>query len=147
MPLNLFDPFGFTKKLTDEQKARKLNIEVNNGRLASTPRPRFRHLPPPAPPATRQPTVTRLIDKKRRPITRSTHTPLPPPPPTPAPPCVRAVLGLMGFVAEARVPGAVPALVGKIKPYAGEVMAPFSAADGNLPLVNGMLDSASSWFN
>jgi len=60
---------------------------------------------------------------------------------------VRAVLGLMGFVAEARVPGAVPALVGKIKPYAGEVMAPFSAADGNLPLVNGMLDSASSWFN
>jgi len=36
-----------------------------------------------------------------------------------------AMLGIMGFVSEAKVPGSVPALTGLIKSYSGEVMAPF----------------------
>jgi len=36
-----------------------------------------------------------------------------------------AMIGIMGFLAESKVPGAVPLLEGKIKAYAGEVMSPF----------------------
>merc|ERR1719198_2015764 len=37
-----------------------------------------------------------------------------------------AMLGIMGFLAAQTVPGTVPALDGILKPYAGEVMAPFA---------------------
>ena len=36
-----------------------------------------------------------------------------------------AMLGIMGFVAESKIPGAVPLLKGVIAPYDGDVMSPF----------------------
>jgi hypothetical protein len=38
-----------------------------------------------------------------------------------------AMLGITGFLAEQKIPGSVPLLTGVVKPYAGEVMAPFEA--------------------
>merc|ERR1712238_71862 len=70
IPYNLFDPFNLSKRAGDEKKARGLEIEINNGRLA--------------------------------------------------------MLGLFGFLVEATIPGAVPALTGIIPSYAGQVMAPFT---------------------
>jgi len=50
-----------------------------------------------------------------------------------------AMLGIMGFVAAAKVPHSVPVLDGIIPPYAGEPMGPFSASDLTLPFVDKML--------
>lgn len=37
-----------------------------------------------------------------------------------------AMIGLFGFLCEAKIPGSVPLLTGLIKEYSGEVMAPFA---------------------
>jgi len=49
-----------------------------------------------------------------------------------------AMIGIMGFVAATKGP-LVPFLDGKIAPYAGEPMAPFSEVDVSLPMVKEML--------
>ena len=56
-----------------------------------------------------------------------------------------AMLGIMGFMAESKIPGSVPAIAGQIKPYSGEIMAPFSASDTSLPFVKEMLAYGLPW--
>jgi len=48
-----------------------------------------------------------------------------------------AMLGIMAFLAESKVPGSVPALKGIIPAYSGEPMGPFTSAD-ILPFVKEM---------
>jgi hypothetical protein len=85
IPLDFWDPLGFTKGMSEEKKAKSLIAEINNGRLA--------------------------------------------------------MLGIMAFLAEAKIPGSVPALgMFDIPAYGGEVMAPFNANDAGLPFVKRMLE-------
>jgi len=39
-----------------------------------------------------------------------------------------AMLGIFGFLVESKIPGAVPAVSSVVKPYAGDIMAPFEPA-------------------
>mmetsp|Transcript_44846 Transcript_44846/g.83800 ORF Transcript_44846/g.83800 Transcript_44846/m.83800 type:complete len:307 (-) Transcript_44846:377-1297(-) len=51
-----------------------------------------------------------------------------------------AMLGIFGFMAESKVQGSVPLLSSIVKPYSGEIMAPFSQTDAGLPFVTQMLE-------
>ena len=127
VPLNLWDPFGFTKKMTPERKEKALIAEIV----------RTAH---PLPAESPAPSLSRALPSWRlRNKLLPVHL------------CAQnngrlAMIGIMGFV-SAQKGLVVPGLDGVgLKPYAGEVMAPFTAADASLPLVDTMLKNwVSPW--
>jgi len=86
-PLDLFDPFNFSKNKTPEQKEKGLLVELNNGRLA--------------------------------------------------------MLGIIGYVSASK--GLIVPFQPALPQYAGEVMAPFSSVNSDLPYVTDMLSSKLPW--
>jgi len=70
VPFNFYDPFKLSKNMPEATKKRRLNAEINNGRLA--------------------------------------------------------MLGIISMLAAQKIPGSVPFLGDIVKPYDGEVMAPFT---------------------
>ena len=103
--LNLWDPFKFTSGLSPAQKEEKLLTEVNNGRTRS------RTCSEPPPPPRRRAISSDF--RSRSAFCLLLRTGL-------------AMLGLMGLLSEAKIPGSVPLLKGIIPEYAGEVMKPLA---------------------
>jgi hypothetical protein len=137
LPLNLYDPFGFSKNASPEKKAKGLRAEINNGRLAMLGTPAPLSQPYPATPFTLHPSPSRNPTPPTPPLTLGSK----PPPERFHSHCVFP--GIFGFVSQSKVPHSVPGLETiDIKPYAGEYMGPFVAGDVSLPFVQDMLNMA-----
>jgi Chlorophyll A-B binding protein len=110
MPFNLYDPFGLSRNRTPEAKARGLVSEINNGRLAMLGILYVLHGGWFVPHGFSA--LVKIAPTNPVQLTRSSVPFLVPP--------FRS-----GFLSEQTIPGSVPLLTGVVKPYAGEVMAPF----------------------
>ena len=101
VPFNLYDPWGVTKKFSEEKKVRPVEqrtpprqISANSWWCAHQRR------------ASRSQANLRLKEINNGRL---------------------AMIGLFGFLAEGSVPGSVPLLKGIVPAYSGEVMAPFTS--------------------
>ena len=169
VPLNLWDPFGFTSKMSPERKEKALLAEINNGRLAQIgiigmiSASKGLQVPrrPPAPPSPSRPSPPCHLSLSSAhlaprtlpfPFSHPVYQPLlppriptPPPTPHPNPSSHRPFQPLLPspIPTPCKVPG-LDSIAG-IKPYAGEVMAPFASGDASLPFVAGMLKSVGTY--